>query len=801
MTYIFAVSILANTFAVTGMMIVLGLAGHPGLAADFGIVHGATVALLHSFSGNARSIVLNTKSPISTETVLTTRLLLILPLGLLSWLLSVHIASVGAALAAFLVLRRCAEWIAEVQINHAERVGNQGFALRFTVGQSVLSVIAVLALATEFPYKEPVLLAWGTSPIWLSPGFLAKHATWAALKMRGVFLLLPHFGSSAIIGIAVYVFRLLILLLAGKTIAGELYSAFAIGGLLGSVFVQAIGPTLVQREAQGKTLPAWVGAMLGAISISGLLIVLLATLNPGIVAASGLSSNFLIGAGCSLVGGVVMVLAQRIKLRLLNANSAPDVFGPDVLTNILIVAAVPYAFFLAGPGSLATLYLLNALLALLFFWSAERGEALWTGRLKSWSGALQCSIVFLLIVPLFFKLDGSIFRYPDYNYDTGGSIRQLPVPVSVLACYAGLMLFGSYSRARVSLVALFATFALMLVSTVMLVSGKGTQEQAKLILLIQFVLPMFALVLGQVFDPQRKAESLFAEVCLKVLVVIIPLQLLCTWAQGRLVITPYLYAFSVHQHLQYVPSVLVGVYLIALFTLWQNQQRRAMLLVTGLLMSLYVAATVSTLAIGTLAIGLAAFAWTRGVRNEGRRELMVMIPLAVILAVTYFSMASGKTAFVEKFTLAEMDTANGIAAPLNVKERVDYWTFYGRAIVENPKAMMVGHESPPDRIKNPSAHNYYLDFIYNFGLVSLLPLLILMAITLKGLVANHRELMTGGFLAGLSFVVMFLVLIDNNLKVGMRQPYPGIFTFFLWGLLLSRLTPKNQPSHERGATS
>ena len=26
------------------------------------------------------------------------------------------------------------------------------------------------------------------------------------------------------------------------------------------------------------------------------------------------------------------------------------------------------------------------------------------------------------------------------------------------------------------------------------------------------------------------------------------------------------------------------------------------------------------------------------------------------------------------------------------------------------------------------------------------------------------------------------------LKVGMRQPYPGIITFFIWGLLIARLS-------------
>jgi hypothetical protein len=35
--------------------------------------------------------------------------------------------------------------------------------------------------------------------------------------------------------------------------------------------------------------------------------------------------------------------------------------------------------------------------------------------------------------------------------------------------------------------------------------------------------------------------------------------------------------------------------------------------------------------------------------------------------------------------------------------------------------------------------------------------------------------------------VLLLVLVGNSLTVGLRQPYAGIFTFFIWGLLLGKL--------------
>jgi hypothetical protein len=43
-------------------------------------------------------------------------------------------------------------------------------------------------------------------------------------------------------------------------------------------------------------------------------------------------------------------------------------------------------------------------------------------------------------------------------------------------------------------------------------------------------------------------------------------------------------------------------------------------------------------------------------------------------------------------------------------------------------------------------------------------------------------------LLGLALVVLFILFVDNSLKVGLRQPYPGIISFFLWGVLLSRLS-------------
>jgi hypothetical protein len=80
-----------------------------------------------------------------------------------------------------------------------------------------------------------------------------------------------------------------------------------------------------------------------------------------------------------------------------------------------------------------------------------------------------------------------------------------------------------------------------------------------------------------------------------------------------------------------------------------------------------------------------------------------------------------------------------------------------------------------------------LDIVYNFGLIGLIPIFALMGYT-ASLCWKKRKILRAETW-WLTAIVFFLVVIDSNFKVTLRQPYPGIFAFFMWGLLLSRLRP------------
>jgi hypothetical protein len=258
MNFLFPAVFAANTLAMTALMIGFSLAGHPDIAADVGIVQGASLALFYALSANARSLILNQVMPVSARAVMAARLWLLLPIVGLTFWLSTALSNVDPYLAAILILRRCAEWLGEVHLSELERVGNRAIALNYLLAQSLLLMIALVWQLGDMPIPMLGLFLWAFLPLLFSARFIRDAVFSARSETRGVWVrMLPHFGSTAIIGITVYVFRLLLLLMLGKNAAGDLFAAFAMGGIAGSVFANALGPSIVLQEKvkKSKRLP------------------------------------------------------------------------------------------------------------------------------------------------------------------------------------------------------------------------------------------------------------------------------------------------------------------------------------------------------------------------------------------------------------------------------------------------------------------------------------------------------------------------------------------------------------------
>ncbi len=130
---------------------------------------------------------------------------------------------------------------------------------------------------------------------------------------------------------------------------------------------------------------------------------------------------------------------------------------------------------------------------------------------------------------------------------------------------------------------------------------------------------------------------------------------------------------------------------------------------------------------------------------------------------------------------------NSIVIVFNVDGCLNIWGLYWGGITESPTSFLFGHEKRFDRGVAPSAHNYYIDVVYNYGMLSLLPIIALVLYTLIQVYKYKSNIFLSPQLLGLVVLVLFYIVLDNSVKVGFRQPYPGIVMFFLWGVLLTKL--------------
>ena len=70
---------------------------------------------------------------------------------------------------------------------------------------------------------------------------------------------------------------------------------------------------------------------------------------------------------------------------------------------------------------------------------------------------------------------------------------------------------------------------------------------------------------------------------------------------------------------------------------------------------------------------------------------------------------------------------------------------------------------------------------YNFGLLALLPVLAMLAWTVHMMWLRRSAIIGDPLLLATALAFFYLFFVENMLKVGLRQPYPGILSYFIWG--------------------
>ena len=428
--------------------------------------------------------------------------------------------------------------------------------------------------------------------------------------------------------------------------------------------------------------------------------------------------------------------------------------------------------------------------------------------------AMKTIVVVGIFFPIFFQLPFNLYNDSKTLLDSRDGLTRLPIPFSVIACFIGILCYGGFRRKTLAAwIWILSSFLLMMLTSIIVSEGEVPTAKWNL-LIFQYMFPMFAFIYGYAVENTKQVSTVVERGVFISVGLIVPLQLASTWIhrahyfpsifeyqsiikyiQHRSIqLWEQVFFFTIYQPYQYVPCILIGAFFFSLFGLWNNGKARYFLFPLTPFIGVYAVASASRLALAFYLIGLCWFALYFVKRNHLLPAILLLI-LSLFFTTGYFlcNKGSGKsdTTFIsKKFAIPkfnDLSNFDGIKQDQSVSTRIDYWRFYLDHITESAYFFFFGHPEQPDIKKIPSAHNYYLDFMYNFGFLAMTPLFFATIATVVLIIQNIKSIYNSPSLFGLTISVLFLLFVDNQFKVGMRQLYPGIATFFLWGLLTNRL--------------
>ncbi|QWE29009.1 hypothetical protein [Polynucleobacter sp. AM-7D1] len=496
--HVFPLCFLFNSLSLSVLVITFAFSGNDIFAAEISVMQAAISGLLYAFSSNSRVTILS--GSINTfNKLLMLRIYILVPVVCVSYFLVGTIGDFSFFLFYLILIRRSMEWIADLFLSEMERESSYYKGIIFLVIQSVLLGIVILLIYTGANYRY-LMIIWCISPVIVFSWIKFKNSFINFYLPKSIFINydITHFGSSIVIGLTLFIFRVSIVTTFGKESAGNLLSAFAIGGLLGAVFASSYAPSLALNElASGKkyfnkklhliVLPLFL--------LLGSSLVLFSNIGTFPIINNWKDNLFISALGYSCIASVVMYYAQINRNRLLIVSKDNSLFGADVLVSISTIFSINLMFLIFGNGGGAALSLVQSVLMYVFY----KSSTLTINKKYIFS---FYPILCLIVLPIFFKVEilsltSTYIQNTKFNY----------FPISSILIIFLLAVIGNFQYARKSFVCIAIYFVAIYLSYFFGsygVNGDGL----KLLTITKYLLPPLALVLGEIVGNIRGPKNI-----------------------------------------------------------------------------------------------------------------------------------------------------------------------------------------------------------------------------------------------------------------------------------------------------
>tara|TARA_B100000963_G_scaffold227335_1_gene198276 strand:+ start:8875 stop:9801 length:927 start_codon:yes stop_codon:yes gene_type:complete len=278
------------------------------------------------------------------------------------------------------------------------------------------------------------------------------------------------------------------------------------------------------------------------------------------------------------------------------------------------------------------------------------------------------------------------------------------------------------------------------------------------------------------------------------LIFILTLQLFFTFFLKKKIIISDILFFTVYQNIQYVSTIYTLLTILVSINLFKEKKLEVIFL--NLVSLTYSSLTYSLSSLSIFAIFFLGYLFKVFFdKNKNKIKIFKILILSFVFILlflgffNYLKNDNDKQKFITDSNnvnyyenmLKFKDILN-FKIPANITLRIEIFKKYFHTISNNKRILFLGDKKGELDKKFKSSHNLILDIIYKFGLILVIPYLCLFfAIVFK--LSNFKN-KTNDFMSFL--ILLVVILIENFFKVSLKQPYPGIISFYLIGYYLKK---------------
>jgi len=397
----------------------------------------------------------------------------------------------------------------------------------------------------------------------------------------------------------------------------------------------------------------------------------------------------------------------------------------------------------------------------------------------------------LLLMPIFILLSGKIYYEPFDKLNSDNNLYNVPIPISYFISIILILYILYKKKFKILNEKIIKILFYSVISIIFFLIIFKNLNYERILELVQFLLPWMGFIIAINLN---QYENIY-KLAYYFLSLFLSLQLIITFYYSKLIIISDVIFFTVYQNIQYVGTIFTLCTILVSINLFNKKKLQIICLI--LLSTIYSVLTYSLSSVILLIIFLFGYSIKLIFQNYKNKFTLLKIISSLILffcICLYLFNFNVNNIEKEKFitngkkaknyyenTLKFQNLAN-FETPENIRLRIIIWKSYYQEIINNKEIIFLGDKDRHLDDKYQSSHNLFIDIIYKFGLILTIPYLILLYLILFKLYSlrnNQKDFYS-------LLVIFFVIFLENMFKVSLKQPYPGIISFYLIGYYLKK---------------